>query len=138
MFVRTIMQSKVSFVRPNTSVRAAAALMLDRDIGMLPVCENGKPVGVVTDRDLAIRLLSEVGQSGDQPVSAVMTPHVHFCRGNEDVVTIARMMGNNQVRRLLVCDADGTLTGVVSLGDIARDASEELAGQALGEIVESR
>ncbi len=138
MFVQKIMQSQVSFVRPNTSVRAAAALMLDRDIGMLPVCENGKPVGVVTDRDLAIRLLSEVGQSGDLPVSAVMTPHVHSCQSSQDVVTIARMMGDKQVRRLLVCDAAGTLTGVVSLGDIARDASEELAGQALGEIVECR
>lgn len=138
MLVRSIMQLKVSFVRPTTSVRAAAALMLDRDIGMLPICENGKPVGVVTDRDLAIRLLTEVGQAADLPVSAVMTPQVYSCGPDQDVVSIARLMGDKRVRRLLVCDAEGFLTGVVSLGDIARDASEELAGQALGEIVECR
>ncbi|WP_281858647.1 CBS domain-containing protein [Litoreibacter halocynthiae] len=138
MLVSKIMQTRVSVVSPNTSVRAAAALMLDRDIGMLPVCKDHIPVGIVTDRDLVMRLLSDAEPGLEQPVSAVMTSHVLSCRADQDVVAVARVMGDAQVRRLVVCDCIGRLVGVVSLGDIARDASEELAGQALGEIVECR
>ena len=138
MLVSKVMRSNVSCVGPNTSVRAVAALMQDRDIGMLPVCDAGIPIGVVTDRDLVIRMMADITPGADLPVSAVMTRHVHTCRADQDVVTIARLMGDIQVRRLVVCDSEGRLVGVVSLGDIARDASEELAGQALGEIIESR
>ncbi len=138
MLVHNVMRAKVSSVGPNTSVRAAAALMMDRDIGMLPVCEGGRPFGVETDRDLVIRMLADITPSADLPVSAVMTPRVHTCRADQDVVSIAQLMGDTQVRRLVVCDNSVRLVGVVSLGDIARDASEELAGQALGEIVETR
>ncbi|QCO57595.1 CBS domain-containing protein (plasmid) [Pseudorhodobacter turbinis] len=138
MLVRDIMQKRVSFVGPNASVHAAAALMQDRDIGILPVCEDGKPIGVVTDRDLAMRLLADVGVCAEMPVRAVMTPQVYFCHADQDITVAAHMMGDWQIRRLLVCDVNGALMGIVSLGDMARDASEELAGQTLGEIVETR
>ncbi|WP_099826949.1 CBS domain-containing protein [Oceaniglobus indicus] len=138
MRVRQVMRARVSVATPATSIHAVAALLKDRDIGMVPVMDNGRPVGVVTDRDLTIRLLTETGWSADGPVSRIMTPHVHSCGPDVDVVEAARLMGEYQVRRLVVCDSDGTLVGIVSLGDIARDASEELAGQALGEIVEYR
>jgi IMP dehydrogenase len=67
-----------------------------------------------------------------------MSRPVVTCRDDLDVVLAARLMGEHQIRRLMVCNGEGRLIGVVSLGDIARDASEELAGQALGETVESR
>ncbi|WP_050527830.1 CBS domain-containing protein [Pseudorhodobacter aquimaris] len=138
MLVRDIMQRRVSFVGPNASVHAAAALMNDRGIGILPVCEDGKPIGVVTDRDLAMRLLTDVGVRVEMPVRAVMTPKVYFCHADQELTVAAHMMGDRQIRRLLVCDADGALMGILSLGDLARDASEELAGQTLGEVVETR
>lgn len=136
--VGQIMQRRVTFLGPSTSVRAAAALMADRDIGMLPVCRAGKPVGVVTDRDLVVRLLPHLGPIGDRPVRAVMSCPVVTCRAEDDVIAAARLMGRYQIRRLVVCDGTGLLTGVVTLADIARDVSEELAGQALGETVEWR
>ncbi len=138
MLVSEIMQKRVTAVGPDTSVHAAAALMADRDIGMLPVCEDGKPIGIVTDRDLVIRLLSNLGPVADRPVRAIMTQPVLTCRADYDVVRAARLMGEHQVRRLIVCDDQGRMIGTLSLGDIARDASEELAGQALGEAVECR
>lgn len=138
MRVSKIMQPRPSVVGPRTSVRAAAALMADRDIGLLPVVEDGRVIGVVSDRDLALRLLPDALSVPDRPVSQVMTRSVCMCRADLNVVEAARIMGDRQIRRLLVQDAAGRLAGILSLGDIARDASEELAGQALGEIVENR
>lgn len=133
-----IMRRHCTTVGPQTSVRAAAALMKARDIGYLPICVDGRPVGVVTDRDLAIRVLPELGPGVDLAVADIMSRARHLCAARQPVVETARQMGEAQVRRLLVCDDAGRLVGVVSLGDIALDASEELAGQALGEIVERR
>lgn len=136
MLVRQIMRSPVTFVTPDTSVRAAAALMKEMSVGMLPVCAKSGPVGIVTDRDIAIRWAPNAVEDG--PVSAIMSPLVHVCRQDEAVEKIAHFMGDTQIRRLLVLDEKDRMVGVVTLGDIARDASEELAGQALGEIVECR
>lgn len=138
MLVSQIMQTRVTSIGPDTSICAAAALMADRDIGALPVCEEGRPVGILTDRDLVIRLLSSLGRVSDRAVRTVMTCPVVTCRADQDVLYAARLMGARQIRRLIVCDSSGLLVGLVSLGDIARDASEELAGQGLGEIVECR
>jgi IMP dehydrogenase len=138
MRVEAIMQWAVCAVGPGTSVRAAAALMRERDVGLLPVVEAGRPIGVVTDRDLALGLLPEALWAAERPVAGLMSRVVWTCRADETALDIARRMGERQVRRLAVVDAAGRLTGIVSLGDIARDASETLAGQALGEIVERR
>ncbi|WP_113910930.1 CBS domain-containing protein [Roseovarius dicentrarchi] len=138
MLVSHIMQTRVTAIGPRTSIRAAAALMADRDIGVLPVCKDRVPVGILTDRDLVIRLLSDLGRVSDRAVRTVMTCPVITCRADQSVLDAARLMGARQIRRLIVCDAAGCLVGMLSLGDIARDASEELAGQGLGEIVECR
>ncbi len=138
MLVGQIMQKRITAIGPDTSVRAAAALMADRDVGALPVCKDGMPVGIVTDRDLVIRLLRDVGRVTDRPVRKVMTCPVVTCRADHNVIHAARLMGDHRIRRLVVCDDAGQLIGLLSLGDIARDASEELAGQALGETVEWR
>ncbi len=138
MLVSQIMQTRVTVIGPSTSIRAAAALMADRDIGALPVCKDGMPVGILTDRDLVIRLLSDLGRVSDRAVRTVMTSTVVTCRPDHYVIEAARLMGARQIRRLIVCDTTGRLVGLLSLGDIARDASEELAGQGLGEIVECR
>lgn len=136
MLVGQLMRRQVVAVAPNTSIRAAAALMKERNVGVLPVCEDERPVGIVTDRDIVTRWV--LTAETDSAVSTIMSPRVHSCRAEQSIEEIARYMGDCQIRRLLVLDGDGRMIGIVTLGDIANDASEELAGQALGEIVELR
>ena len=138
MNVDRIMQRHVATVTPQTSVRAVAAVMETAETGFLPVCEGGRPVGVITDRDIVLRLMSKTGAATDVPVGEIMSKPVIGCRRADSVAHAAGIMGDHQVRRLLVLEEDGTLLGLVSLGDIARDASEVIAGEALGEIVECR
>ncbi len=138
MTVIQIMKSNPSSVAPDTSARAAAALMAAGDVGMLPVCEDGQPIGVVTDRDIVLRLMPRVGASIDIAVGKIMSQPVIDCRMDDSIEHIAGIMGDHQIRRLIVRDDNGTLVGVVSLGDIARDASEIIAGEILGEIAEVR
>ena|SRR5690554_2137801 len=138
VIVGRIMLKQPTVVGPRTSIRAVAALMQDRSIGLLPVVDEGRVIGVVTDRDLVVRLLSDAFWDTHCPISAVMTKNPIMIRPDQSVLDAVRIMGDRQVRRLLVGDGDGNLAGVLSLGDIAREASEELAGQALGEIVEWR
>lgn len=138
VLVGRIMQKEPVVVGPRTSIRAVAALMQDRSIGLLPVVDEGRVIGVVTDRDLVVRLLLDAFWDTHCPISAVMTKNPIMIRPDQSVLDAVRIMGDRQVRRLLVGSDDGNLVGVLSLGDIAREASEELAGQALGEIVEWR
>lgn len=138
MTVNQIMQSTPSTVAPDTSARAAAALMAAVDVGMLPVCADGQPVGVVTDRDIVLRLIPRTEVGTDIAVAEIMSQPVIDCRMDDSIEHIAGIMGDHQIRRLVVRDDNGTLIGVVTLGDIARDASEIIAGEILGEISEVR
>lgn len=138
MDVAKIMQSNVTKVSPHTSAHAAAALMETADIGLLPVSEDDRLVGVVTDRDIVLRLMSRTGAGADAPIGDIMSNPVITCHKTDSVEHVAGIMGDCQVRRLIVLDDDGRPVGIVSVGDIARDASETIAGEALGEIVEFR
>ena len=119
-------------------MRAPAALMDAVDIRMLPVCQNGRPIGIVTDRGIALRLMTRTGAAADVPIREVMSTPIVSCRSSDRIVGAAALMGDHQTRRLIVYDEDGRMVGVVSLGDMARDFSEDIAGQALVEIVEYR
>lgn len=136
MLVSRIMRTPVTTVTPDTSVRAAAALMGALRLGVLPVCRRGRPVGIVTDRDIALRWVPNA--VADTEIAPIMTPHVVTCRPDHSVEQAARLMSDRQIRRLVVVDASDAIAGIVTLGDIANDASERLAGEALGEIVEAR
>jgi CBS domain-containing protein len=136
MFVSHIMRSPVITITPNTPVQVAAGLMGALGIGALPVCKEGGLVGMVTDRDIVVRWFS--CDTIDRPVRQIMTVDVATCRPDQTVASAAYKMADLQIRRLPVLDADGLLVGMLSLGDIANDASEEIAGQTLGEIVEAR
>lgn len=136
MLVGRVMHAPVTTVTPETSVRAAAALMAELDLGVLPVCEQGRPIGMLTDRDIVMRWIPNA--VADSTVGPIMTPGVVTCRAEQTVQQVAHLMSDRQVRRIVVVDADGRIAGIVTLGDIARDASEELAGQTLGEIIEDR
>jgi len=136
MLVSRIMRTPVITVTPNTSVRAAAALMRELHLGVLPVCRQSRPVGIITDRDIAVRWVPNAVVDTD--VAPIMTPDAVTCRVDHTVEQAAHLMSDQQIRRLVVVDGFGDIAGIVTLGDIANDASELLAGQTLGEIVEAR
>lgn len=120
--------------RQGESVRTCAAMMRDQGIGFAPVCDAaGKPVGAVTDRDLAIRVLAD-GLSGDEPVDRHMTRDVVACRLGDDLRDAERLMRDRQKSRIMVCDEAGKLQGVISLADVARVESDDSIGDTLQEV----
>jgi CBS domain-containing protein len=106
------------------------------DSGVVPVVENGKVVGVVTDRDIVLRVVAE-GRSFDSPVSEAMSDGEILSVKEDDVLADATAkMSNNQVRRLIVLNDAGALTGILSLGDVAKDYGAKQVGKTLEDISE--
>lgn len=140
MLVMKVMSAPVVSITASTTILGAAEKMKAHAVGALPVFEGDRPVGIVTDRDIVTRALAAPGfVIGRQTlVKDVMSAHILTCFKDQDVTEAAALMGERQVRRLLVTDRSGTPVGILSLGDIAEDVSEELAGQVLGEIIEAR
>lgn len=138
MQIRKVMSRPVVTVTPADTIVRAADLMRRQTVGAMPVLDEGRLVGIVTDRDIVMRAVCDRHELRDLTVSDVMSPDPVSCRADQSVAEAAAIMGDRQVRRLLVLDEAGQLAGVLSVGDIAKDVSEELAGQALGEIVEWR
>lgn len=101
----------------------------------MPIISKAGLVGIVTDRDLVLHVLTQTDVIGTSPVSRVMSVDPVICFADQKPVEALAIMGDHQVRRLVVLDRSGKVLGVLSIGDIAENASEELAGQALGEIV---
>ena len=118
---------------PDDAIRDAAGAMAQADTGVLPVAEGDRLVGMVTDRDIAVRAVAE-GRGPGTPVREVMTPEVKYCFDHEDLELVARLMGDQQVRRLPVVDQDKRLVGILALGDVAASAGAEPAGDALAGI----
>jgi CBS domain-containing protein len=133
MKVREAMTGDVRLCSPDRSIREAAEMMADQDIGALPVGENDRLVGMITDRDIAIRAIAE-GKGPDAKVRDVMTKDVKYCYEDQDVNEVTRDMADLQVRRLPVLNRDKRLVGIVSLGDIAISPDNERAADALSGI----
>jgi CBS domain-containing protein len=138
MKVSRVMSTPVVSANPRTTIRDAAKLMRDHDIGALPVLENGQLVGMVTDRDIVVRILAQHRDIDETRLGDAMSPGAISCFADQDVAHAAATMGEAQVRRILVMDRSQTLLGLLSIGDIAENVSEELAGEGLGEICEDR
>ena len=108
--------------------------MRDESIGFVPICdETGAPIGAVTDRDLTIRVLAE-GRSHDEPLRGVMNADVVACKIGDTIEDATRLMRERQVSRVMVCDPDGKLRGVISLRDLAEAASDEQTGETLQDV----
>lgn len=135
MKISDCMTRKVRVIDPGMTLRDAARLMADLDAGVLPVGDGDRLVGMLTDRDIAIRAIA-AGKGPDACVSEAMSPEVKYCYEDEDVGHVARNMGDLQVRRLPVMSRDKRLVGIVTLGDIAchPPADAECVGEALGSI----
>jgi CBS domain-containing protein len=128
MQCRELMSSPVQAVRPSTPLSEAARLMRERDVGFLPVCDNaGRILGVITDRDIAVRACAQGLAPTLTSAGEVMTAEVVACRDSDDVKEAERLMVEHAVARVLVVDSDGRLVGVVSLADIAQVMDSESA-----------
>jgi CBS domain-containing protein len=130
MIIQHLMSRDVRTVAPETTIREAARIMADADVGALPVSAGDRLAGMVTDRDIAVRAVA-IGKGPDTTVGEVMTHDVLYCHEDEEVAHVSENMGEMQVRRLPVVDVDKRLVGIVSLADIAKASDAEQAGEAL-------
>jgi CBS domain-containing protein len=128
MKAKDIMTKNPKCVTPETSVREAARLMKEEDVGVLPVVDrdgSDRLVGIVTDRDIAIRHVAEGHDSSSCPVREAMTSNVRTARENDDVNDVMDVMGKEQIRRIPVINERGSLIGIVAQADIVREARDD-------------
>lgn len=130
MKVSDVMTRNVQTVRPDEPVQQAASFMLTADAGSIPVTDGDRLIGMITDRDIAVRGVAK-GYGPDTPVRELMTDDIVSARADDDVEEVATKMSQAQVRRLPVIDDNERLCGIVSLGDLAREADDESANEAL-------
>jgi len=133
MQAQELMTRDVTIASPDETLRKAAKRMAELDVGALPVSENDRLVGMVTDRDIAVRGIAE-GRGPKAKVREVMTPDIKYCFEDQDVDEIAANMADIQLRRLPVVDRDKRLVGILSLGDIATSGDPDKATEALSGI----
>ncbi|MBK6595340.1 MAG: CBS domain-containing protein [Burkholderiales bacterium] len=132
--LKDLMSRDVKVVSPDMSIQDAAKQMREGDFGMLPVGENDRMIGTITDRDIAMRAVAE-GKDSSTKVRDVMSEGIAWVFEDETVEDAAKMMSQRQVRRLPVVDRNKRLVGIVALGDFAVESSEiRPAAEALSEI----
>jgi CBS domain-containing protein len=119
MYVREVMTPDVVVASPDDTLQHAAEMMIDIDAGVLPVGENGRLVGMLTDRDITIRAVAAGKEPTECKVREVMSPEIRYIYDDESVEDAARNMTQLQVRRLPVLNREKRLVGIVSLGDLA-------------------
>ena len=132
--IKDVMSSDFQFISPETSVQEAAEIMQHRDIGFLPVGENDRLIGMVTDRDIAVRSTAAGHKPAEQEVRDILTPKTYYCFDDQDVEEVCNNLGEIQVRRLPVVNRDKRLVGIVSLGDLSQEASRPNIGQTQQQI----
>jgi CBS domain-containing protein len=130
MKISDVMTSEVQTIGPDQTAREAAAFMLSADAGSIPVTENERLIGMITDRDIAVRGVAK-GHGPDTPVRDLMTSGIVCVNIGDDIAAVASKMSEAQVRRLPVVDEQQRLCGIVSLGDLSRESEGEQATQAL-------
>ena len=134
MKVREAMTQDVRLVTPDQPISEAARLMAELDIGALPVQENDRLVGMITDRDIAVRAVAQC-RGPDTRVADVMSREVKYCYEDQSIDEVTQNMGELRIRRLPVLNRDKRLVGILSLGDLAIDeGARDEAGEALGGI----
>ncbi|MGH6950629.1 MAG: CBS domain-containing protein [Vitreimonas sp.] len=130
MKIREAMTADVRTVGLEATIREAARLMAETDVGVLPVAAGDRLAGMVTDRDIAVRAIA-IGKGPETTVGEVMTHEVLYCFDDDEVADVCENMADMQIRRLPVVNADKRLVGIVSLADIADASRPQVAGEAL-------
>jgi CBS domain-containing protein len=133
VLVSEVMTRDVRVASPDHTIEAAARMMAEIDAGVLPVAENDQLVGMITDRDIAVRAVAQ-GKGPETRVREVMTADVKYCFEDEPITHVAVNMGDLRIRRLPVLNRDKRLVGILSLGDLAQVQGSQPAGQALAGI----
>jgi CBS domain-containing protein len=138
MQVKDIMTTRVECTSPTATIREAAQMMKDIDVGPLPVCgDDDRLAGMITDRDITVRAVAEGLDPSTALVRDVMTPNIIYCDDDQNVSDAAHMMEQNQIRRLVVLNREKRLVGILSLGDLAVDTGDDqLAGHTLEAVSE--
>lgn len=132
--VREVMSQSVSLLAPSDTISKAAKMMRDEKIGSLPVAEDDKLVGMLTDRDIVIQSVAAGEIPDSTPVAGAMSEGILYCFDDQNCDDIAENMGKNQVQRLPVVDRVKRLVGIVSLGDLWTEADPDPAEEALKDI----
>lgn len=128
-----IMTRQVESVGQNDSLQRAAQLMRDANVGILPVTENGRLLGVITDRDICTRAVAEGQDTAQTKVGSIMTRDVVTCTPDTEIRKAVDTMCRHQIRRLMIVDANQQLVGVIAQADVARDDSLERESERLVE-----
>ena len=131
MKISEIMTPNPDVIDPNASIREAAKRMRDDNVGALPICENGRLIGMVTDRDIVMRAVAEDRTPSQTTVRDVMSERIIYCFDDDDIESAARCMAEHQIRRVPVLNRDKRLVGIVSLADLARTGEEDCEAMAL-------
>lgn len=118
------MTKNVTTVSPEMSLKEVAVMLRDGDVGSMPVVENNKLIGIVTDRDIVVRGIAE-GKTGDAKIGEVMTGKVFSVKPDDFVFEAIRLMGDKQVRRVPVVDDAGALAGIISMADVALETEDQ-------------
>lgn len=140
MEIKDVMTPGAEVVDSNAIVRDVAAKMRELDVGALPVCDGGKLAGMITDRDIAIRLVAEGLDACKTRIAEILTPEVTYCFEDQNVEEAASIMQSHQIRRLPILDRSKQLVGMLSLADLSvrtmGTEDQDLADEALEGISE--
>lgn len=130
MQISEAMSSNVQIMSPDQPIKDAARKMAEIDAGFLPIGENDRLVGIITDRDIAVRAVA-AGLPPETPIRQIMTKEVQYCFDEDEIDAVADIMAEIKIRRMPVLNSDKRLVGVVSIGDIAVADGPDNAGAAL-------
>lgn len=134
MQVKEVMTRDPEKIRPSDPVKKAAELMKQLNVGAVPVVEGDKAVGILTDRDIALRVVAEGKDASATQAGDIMSREVITCSEIVDAIEAAKTMTQKQIRRLLVNDDQGKIVGIVSLGDLATSINTTAAGEVIREV----
>ena len=127
MKVRSSMHNGVEWVSPDTPVRVLANIMREQDIGAVPIGEDDRLIGMITDRDVTVRAVTNGTDVSALTAKDIMTKGIVWCRDGDDVSQAANIMQSKQIRRLPVIDKNKRMVGILSLGDLSHAATERTA-----------
>jgi CBS domain-containing protein len=132
MIVKEAMHSGVDWVGPETPITELAKLMRDHDVGAIPIGENDRLVGIVTDRDIVCKGLVQDDFDAQRATARdMMTPQIHCCREDDDLAKAVRHMEELKVRRLPVINKSKRMVGILSLGDVSNSARDDLLSECV-------
>ena len=131
MKIKDVMHSGVTWVDPSIPLSEIAKKMRDEDIGAIPVGENDRLVGMVTDRDICCRGLADTRSVGELTARDVMSKPIVYCKVDDDIEDAVRIMGKHQIRRLPVINEKKRMIGMLSLGDIWQSVTSDLSAEVI-------